>query len=83
MRKSVLAVVAAISMISVSSGAAAQSAAPLSIAAPLSVAAHSRAGADLQQPNDIRGGFILPTLAVLAIIGLIYVLTKDNSPSSP
>ena len=77
MRKSVLAVVAAISMISVSSGAAAQSAAPLSLAnAPGLQAA-------MKDANDIRGGFILPTLALLAIIGAIYLLTKNNSPSSP
>ena len=75
MRKSVLAVVAAVSMISVSSGAAAQSAAPLSLAnAPGAQAA-------MKDANDIRGGFILPTLAILAIAGLIYVLTKDNSSS--
>ena len=77
MRKSVLAVAAAISMISVSSGAAAQSAAPLSLANAPGVQTTG------QDANNIRGGFILPTLAVLAIIGLIYVLTKDNSPSSP
>jgi hypothetical protein len=77
MRKSVLAVVAAVSMISVSSGAAAQSAAPLSLAhAP----GFQAAG---QDASDIRGGFILPTLAILAIIGAIYLLTRNNSPSSP
>ena len=77
MRKSVLAVVAAVSMISVSSGAAAQSAAPLSLANAPGVQA---AG---QDANDIRGGFILPTLAILLIGGLIYLLTKDNGPNSP
>ena len=77
MRKSMLAVAAAVSMISVSGGALAQS------AAPLSVAAHVRAGADLKDPSGLRGGFILPTLAVLAIIALIYVLTKDDEPASP
>jgi hypothetical protein len=77
MRRPILAAVAAVSMIGASSAALAQS------AAPLSIAAHTRAGADLQQPGNIRGGFILPTLAILAIAALIYVLTKNDNPSSP
>ena len=82
MRKSVLAAAAAVSMISLTGGALAQSAAPLGAsAAPLSVAGHFRAGADLRETNDIRGGFILPALAIIAIIAVIYVVTKDNSAS--
>jgi sugar phosphate permease len=77
MRKSVLAVAAAVSMISVSSGALAQS------AAPLSVAANVRAGADMKEASDYRGGFIIPALAVLLIGVLVYVLTKHDSPTSP
>ena len=78
MRKSILAVAAAVSMIGVSSGALAQSAAPLSLRG-----AELRAGAAMEDVSDIRGGFILPTLAVLAIIALVYVLTKDGDPASP
>ena len=77
MRKSVLAAAAAISMISLTGGALAQS------AAPLSVAGHFRAGADLRETNDIRGGFILPTLAIILIGVLIYVVAKGDNPSSP
>lgn len=77
MRKSMLAVAAAVSMISLSGGALAQSAAPLSLRADL------RAGATTDDASDIRGGFILPTLAVLAIIAVIYVVTKDGDPESP
>lgn len=77
MRKSVLAVVAAVSMIGVSGGALAQS------AAPLSVAANVRAGAEMEDEGDLRGGYILPTLAVLAIIALVYLVTKSDEPSSP
>ena len=77
MRKPILAAVAALAMFSVSGNALAQS------AAPLSLSAHAPAGADLQQPNDIRGGFILPTLAILAIIGVVYLLTKNDKPASP
>ena len=84
MRRPLLAAVAALSMIGMSTGAVAQSAAPLSVsAAPLSLAAPMSAHADLQQANDIRGGFILPTLAIIVIGVLIYVLTKNDSPSSP
>ena len=77
MRKSMLAAAAAVSMLSVSSGALAQS------AAPLSLAGQYRAGADLREANDLRGGFILPTLAMLAIVGVIFLLTRDDNPSSP
>lgn len=77
MRKSILAVAAAISMISVSGGAAAQSAAALSLSPSV------RAGADMQDANAYRGGFIIPTLAILGIIALVYVLTKGDNASSP
>lgn len=78
MRKSVLAAVAAVSMIGAGSGAPARSA-----AAPLSLAAQVRAGADMNEASDIRGGFIIPTLAIIVIGVLIYVLTKDGDPASP
>jgi hypothetical protein len=77
MRKSVLAVAAAVSMICASSGALAQS------AAALSIAANAPAGADVKDDSDLHGGFILPTLAVLAIVAVIYLLTKSDNPSSP
>jgi hypothetical protein len=76
MRKSVLAVAAAVSMVSVSSGAVAQSAAPLSLA-------HLRAGADLKEASDYRGGIIIPTLIVLGLGALLYVLLKNDDPKSP
>jgi sugar phosphate permease len=77
MRKSVLAAAAAVSMIGVSSGALAQS------AAPLSVAANVRAGADMEEASDYRGGVIIPGLIVLVIGVLVYVLTKSDEPTSP
>jgi hypothetical protein len=87
MRKSMLAVAAAVSMIGAgagSGGALAQSAVPPSAsAAALSLDPAVRASADLREASDLRGGFILPTLALLGVIALIYVLTKDGDPASP
>ena len=84
MRKPILAAAAAISMIGLTGGAVAQSAAPLSLnAAPLSLDASVRAGADTAQASDIRGGFILPTLALIGIGLAVYFLTRNNSPASP
>lgn len=77
MRKSMLAAVAAISMISASSGALAQSAAPLSLDPAV------RAGAGMKQANAYRGGIIIPTLVIIAIGALVYVLLKDDNPKSP
>ena len=72
MRRPVLAAVAALSMIVGTSPALAQS------AAPLSVAAHVGPGADMSEASNYRGGFIIPTLIVLGLVALIYVLTKDG-----
>jgi len=77
MRRPVLAAAAAFSMIAVSGTAVAQSAAPLSLAPAL------RAGADSREASDLRGGFIIPTVVVIGIAVLIYVLTKDDDPASP
>jgi hypothetical protein len=77
MRGRILAVAAAVSMVSLSSGALAQSAAPLSLASGV------RAGADSEDASNIRGGFIIPTLVVIAIIAAIYLLTQDDSPNRP
>lgn len=83
MRKSVLAAAAALSMLGLGSGAVAQSAAPLSLTAPQSLAAQGAAGAASQDASEIRGGFILPTLAIIIIGVLIYVVAKGDNPSSP
>jgi len=55
----------------------AQSAAPLSVAA--------RSGADVSGTNEIRGGFIIPLVAVVAIILGILAATSDGGdrPHSP
>lgn len=77
MRRPILAAAAAVTMLAMSSSAVAQSAAPLSIAGQLTAAAPA------PDASQIRGGFILPTLALIIIGVLIYVVTKDNGPSSP
>ena len=59
------------------SAAVAQSAAPLSLASQMQTVAGTN------DASDLRGGFILPTLAILAIIGAIILLSDDNGPSSP
>jgi hypothetical protein len=77
MHRGLLAAAVAVSMVTVSSAAVAQSAAPLTLAGAV------RAGPDGRDASDLRGGFIIPTLIVLAIIGGIYLLTKDGDPASP
>ena len=60
----------------------AQSANP---ASSLSVAAAAeRSGADIDDANAVRGGFIIPLLAVLAVIAGILAATGGNDgPDSP
>jgi hypothetical protein len=54
-----------------------------SSAAPLSVAA--RSGATTSNANEMRGGFIIPLVAVVAIILGILAATQGHGsrPSSP
>jgi len=82
MRRPLLAAVAALSLIGATSAAQAQSAAPPS-AAPLSIAANLPMSATSDEANFYRGGIIIPTLVIIAIGALIYVLTKKDNPSSP
>ena len=78
MRRPILAALAAVSLLGASGSAAiAQSAAPLSLASQL------QPGTATTGASDLRGGFILPTLAILAIIGAVILLTDSNNPSSP
>lgn len=52
-------------------------------AAPLSVAA--RSGADISgEASDMRGGFIIPLVAIVAIIlGVLAATGGSDRPSSP
>ena len=51
-------------------------------AAPLSVA--ERSGAETEGASELRGGFIIPLLAIAAIIaGLLVAFGGDDEPNSP
>ena len=51
-------------------------------AAPQSVAA--RSGADASDANELRGGFIIPLIALIAIIlGILAATSNGDSPESP
>ena len=70
-----LGMAAALSLATVGTGAVAQSAQPLSLANAPAVA---RAGAAMHGESHIRGGFILPTLALILIGVAIWQLTKKS-----
>ena len=79
LKKASVAAVLAVSM--ASTPVLAQSAPPS--AAPLSVAA--RSGADISgEASDMRGGFIIPLIAVVAVIlGVLAAVGGSDRPSSP
>jgi len=74
-KKATVAAALAVSM--ASTPVLAQSAAPLSVSA--------RTGATTADSNELRGGFIIPVLAVVAVIHGILALTGGNgdAPHSP
>ena len=80
MRRKIVALIAACAF------AAGPVAAQAQTAAPLSLASVARAGAETRDANEIRGGIILPTLAIVAILAAL-ALTKtfpfNDDPSSP
>jgi hypothetical protein len=71
-----LGMAAALSLATVSTSAVAQSAQPLSLANSPAV----RIGAQVRGESHIRGGFIIPTLILIAIGVAIWQLTKSKSP---
>ena len=73
-KKASVAAMLAVSMIA--TPVLAQSAAPLSVA---------RSGAEMSDSNAMRGGFLIPALAVIAIILGILAATggSNDRPSSP
>ena len=74
-KKASVAAILAVSM--ASTPVLAQSAASLSVAA--------RSGATTEDENELRGGFIIPAIAVIAVILGILALTGGggDGPSSP
>jgi hypothetical protein len=75
-----LAMAAALSLATVSTGAIAQSAPS---ARPLSLANSpyfARAGAPVRNESHLRGGYIIPALVIIAIGIAVWQLTKSHSP---
>jgi len=73
-KKASVAAILAVSM--ASTPVLAQSAASLSVAA--------RSGATTEDANDLRGGFLIPAIAVIAIIlGILAATGGGDRPSSP
>ena len=75
-----LGMVAALSLATVSTGAVAQSAPS---AQPLSLAnspSFARAGAPMTEESQLRGGYIIPALVIIAIGIAVWQLTKSHSP---
>ncbi len=55
-------------------------------ASSLSIAStEARAGADMDSANPLNGGFLIPLLAILAVVGGIIAITSggDDGPTSP
>ena len=53
-------------------------------AAKLSLSKSVRAGTPAKAGEQLRGGFIIPLIAIVAIIlGIIAVADSDDSPRSP
>ncbi len=59
-------------------------AAQAATAAKLSLSQDVRAGKTVDGAQQVRGGFIIPLIALIAIIlGIIAVADSDDSPRSP
>ncbi len=59
---------------------AAPAASKLSVSASKSVRSSTSAG----DSNELRGGFVIPLLAILAIIGgILVVVDEEDEPQSP
>ena len=53
--------------------------------APAATSQTARAGANVEDSNELRGGFIIPVLALLAVIAGVLAATSGggNRPTSP
>lgn len=59
---------------------AAPAASKLSVSASKSVRSSTSAG----DSNEVRGGFIIPAVAIIAIIlGILVAVDEDDKPNSP
>ena len=79
MRLMKAAVAAAIGLSMTSAPVLAQSAAPLSVAQSV-----ARSGATTEDESELRGGYIIPAIIIIAVIAGVILLTGGNdNPSSP
>lgn len=77
-----MAAVAALSM--ATTPVLAQAASPASKLSVTKAASVSRTGAPVSDASNARGGFIIPAIAVIAIIlGILAATGGDDKPSSP
>jgi hypothetical protein len=75
-----LGMAAALSLATVSTGAVAQSA-PSARALSLANSPYlARAGAPMRDGSQLRGGYIIPALVIIAIGIAVWQLTKSHSP---
>jgi hypothetical protein len=81
-RKASLVAMLAVSMASTPVLAQAANSAPRT---PAATSQTARAGATVSNSNELRGGWIIPTLALLAVIAGILAATSGggNRPTSP
>ena len=81
-RKASLVAMLAVSMASTPVLAQAANSAPT---APAATSQTARAGAQLRDENELRGGFIIPALAIIAVILGILAATSGGGdrPTSP
>jgi Ca2+/Na+ antiporter len=63
--------------------AASMAASPVMAQSAAPVATTVRAGAELGEASELRGGFIIPMIAIVAIILGIYAATHDDDDDLP
>lgn len=64
--------------------AAALAVAMVSAPALAQTQAVERTGAEMEQANELRGGFIIPLIAIVAVIlGILAAIDDDDRPTSP
>ena len=63
--------------------AVSMTAAPVAAQTTPAATADARAGAEMDQASALRGGFLIPLIAIIAIILGILAATQDNDDDLP